>query len=159
MEYNVIAAGIELVGTRISHISIKNSIENLRRDAKRSMGLNIHEPLVKEEDGRFISKMTIDFEVAVDSDEEQNLSLQLSVEGVFLSQNGIGEEDFCRLVVVNGAAAIIGIARGKIESITAAVFNEGKIVIPFVNVIDYYREVAVKNMPKKKKTRAANKVQ
>lgn len=158
MEYNVIATGIELIGTRINYISVKNSIDSLRKDAKRSMGLNIHEPLVREEGGLFISKMTIDFEIVVDQDEEQNLSLQLSVEGVFLSQRGIEEEKFLQLVVVNGAAAIIGIARGKIESITASVFSEGKIVIPFVNVLDFYREEAKKTRPKRKKTKTANEM-
>lgn len=46
------------------------------------------------------------------------------------------------LVGVNGAAALIGIARGKVESITANIFNNGKIVIPFVNVIDYYKGIS-----------------
>ena len=45
-------------------------------------------------------------------------------------------------MIVNGAAALIGIARGKIEAITANIFNNGKIVIPFVNVIDYYRNLS-----------------
>jgi len=45
------------------------------------------------------------------------------------------------LVAVNGAAAIIGIARGKIEAMTANIFNSGKVVIPFVNVIDYYKSL------------------
>lgn len=49
-------------------------------------------------------------------------------------------DDFQPLVAVNGASALIGIARGKIESLSASIFNTGKIVIPFVNVIDYYKE-------------------
>lgn len=48
---------------------------------------------------------------------------------------------FEQLVAVNGAAAIIGIARGKIEAMTANIFNSGKVVIPFVNVIDYYKSL------------------
>ena len=44
-----------------------------------------------------------------------------------------------QLVMVNGAAAVVGIARGKVEAITANIFNNGKIVIPFVNIIDYYK--------------------
>lgn len=42
---------------------------------------------------------------------------------------------------MNGAAALIGIARGKFETISASIFNNGKIVIPFVNVIDYYKNL------------------
>ena len=49
------------------------------------------------------------------------------------------EDAFKKLVIINGAAAIIGIARGRIEAMTASVFNNGKIVIPFVNVVDYYK--------------------
>ena len=44
-----------------------------------------------------------------------------------------------KLVAINGASALIGIARGKIESLSSSIFNNGKIVIPFVNVIDYYK--------------------
>lgn len=35
--------------------------------------------------------------------------------------------------------AVLDIARGKIESLSSSIFNNGKIVIPFVNVIDYYK--------------------
>lgn len=49
------------------------------------------------------------------------------------------EDEFIKLVAINGAAAIIGLARGKLEAITANIFNNGKISIPFVNVLDYYR--------------------
>ena len=48
-------------------------------------------------------------------------------------------EDFKQLVIINGAAALISIARGKIESITSNIFDSGKVVIPFVHVIDYYK--------------------
>lgn len=67
--------------------------------------------------------------------------MELSLEGAFLSQGSISEKKFKQLVAVNGAAAIIGIARGKIETLTANIFNNGKIVIPFVNVIDYYKSM------------------
>lgn len=49
------------------------------------------------------------------------------------------EDEFKQLVAINGAAAIIGLARGKLEAITSNIFNNGKISIPFVNVLDYYR--------------------
>ena len=62
------------------------------------------------------------------------------LEGAFLSERNMEEKQFKELVIVNGAAALIGVARGKIEAISANVFNNGKIVIPFVNGIDYYKE-------------------
>lgn len=84
--------------------------------------------------------MQIDFEVEINQSESQTCKLQLVLEGAFLSERNMEEKQFKELVIVNGAAALIGVARGKIEAISANVFNNGKIVIPFVNVIDYYKE-------------------
>ena len=57
-------------------------------------------------------------------------------EGLF-SQMAIDFE--VEIEQTDGAAALISIARGKIESITSNIFDSGKVVIPFVNVIDYYK--------------------
>ena len=66
----------------------------------------------------------------------------MSIEGAFLSTKDVEEENFKQLVLVNGAAAIIGIARGKLEAISGNIFNNGKIVIPFVNIVDYYKSLS-----------------
>lgn len=142
MELNLIAAGIELIGTTIKSINVENNIVDVEREAKRSFGLNINEPQFKEFDNDYFSKMTIDFEIVVEQSEEQRCKIELSLEGAFISRQEIDGDAFKQLVIVNGAAAIIGIARGKIETITANIFNNGKIVIPFVNVIEYYRSMS-----------------
>lgn len=67
--------------------------------------------------------------------------MKLSLEGAFLSEGEVDEKSFKQLVGVNGAAAIIGIARGRIEAITSNILNNGKVTIPFVNVIDYYKSL------------------
>lgn len=85
--------------------------------------------------------MTIDFEIEVEQSEEQKFTMTMSLEGAFLSEEGVDKKNFQQLVGINGAAAIIGIARGKIEAITANIFNNGKVAIPFVNVIDYYKSM------------------
>lgn len=145
MELNLIAAGIELVGTTIRSISVENSIVDVEREAKRNFGLNINEPYLESVEDGFFSQMTIDFKVEVDQSEEQKFKLEMSLEGAFLSMGEIDEMTFKQLVGVNGAAAIIGMARGKIEAITANIFNNGKVVIPFVNVIEYYKSIAEEN--------------
>ena len=136
MEFNLITAGVELVGTTIKNISVENDIVDVEREAKRNFGLNINEPYFEIVENGFFSQMTIDFEVEIEQSEEQKFKLDMSLEGAFLSVGDIDEKNFKQLVGVNGAAAIIGIARGKIETITANIFNNGKVVIPFINVID-----------------------
>lgn len=141
MEFNMLATGIELLGTTIKMINIDNSIVDVEREANRSFGLNINEPKIEKDEDGFFAQMTIDFEVEIEQSQNQRCKIELSLEGAFLSKGKIDEEAFNQLVCVNGASAIIGIARGKIESITGNVFNNGKVVIPFVNVIDYYKSM------------------
>lgn len=112
---------------------------NVQKEAKRSFGLNINEPSFETIDEGFFAQMAIDFEVEIEQSEDRNFKLELSLEGAFLSEKNTEEEDFKQLVIINGAAALISIARGKIESITSNIFDSGKVVIPFVNVIDYYK--------------------
>ena len=139
MELNRIATGIKLVGTTIKEISVENNIVNVQKEAKRSFGLNINEPSFENIDEGLFSQMAIDFEVEIEQTEDRNFKLELSLEGAFLSEKNTEEEDFKQLVIINGAAALISIARGKIESITSNIFDSVKVVIPFVNVIDYYK--------------------
>lgn len=142
MEFNLVAKGIELVGTTIKNISVDNSIIDVEEEAKRSFGLNINEPYYEKIENRIFSQMTIDFDIELEQSEEQKFKMEMSLEGAFFSEEGIEDKAFEQLVEINGAAAIIGIARGKIESITSNIFHNGKIVIPFVNVIDYYNSTS-----------------
>ena len=142
MELNLVATGIELIGTTVKSLNVENNIVDIDRDAKRSFGLNINEPEFQKLDDALFAQMLIDFEVEVNQSEDQRCKIQLSLEGAFLSRGTIDEDSFKELVIVNGATALIGIARGKIETISANVFNNGKLVIPFVNVIEYYKSLA-----------------
>ena len=142
MELNKIATGIELIGTTVKSLVIDNSIVDIAREGKRNFGLNINEPEFQETEGRWFGQILIDFKIEISQAEGQECLIQLSVEGAFLSDGSVDIDAFRELVIVNGVAALIGIARGKIESITANIFNNGKVVIPFVNVIDYYKSLS-----------------
>lgn len=141
MELNLIAAGIELVGTTIKNLTVENTIVGVEKEAKRSFGLNINEPYFEKTEDGFFSQLTIDFEIEIEQSGEQKFKMELTLEGAFLSEGGIDEKNFKQLAGVNGAAAVIGIARGKIEAITSNIFNNGKITLPFVNVVDYYKSM------------------
>lgn len=81
MDLNLIAAGIELVGTTIKSISVENNIVDIEREAKRNFGLNINEPYFETVEDGFFSQMTIDFEVEIEQSEEQKFKLEISLEG------------------------------------------------------------------------------
>lgn len=141
MELNLVASGIELIGTTVKSLKIDNNIVDVERNGKRSFGLNINEPKFQKTEGTLFAQMLIEFEIEVHQFEEQKCKINLALEGVFMAKGAVKDEAFKELVIVNGAAALIGIARGKIEMISASIFNNGKIVIPFVNVIEYYKSL------------------
>ena len=145
MEYNLVATGIRLIGSKINNIAINNNVVNIENDSKKKFGLCIKQPSFEEIESGILSIMTIDFAVELEQNNKEQFKMEMSVEGAFLSENGVNQEEFESLVAINGASAIIGIARGKIESITSSIFNQGKIVIPFVNVIDYYESLTDEN--------------
>lgn len=141
MEFNLVAAGIELIGTTIKNLTVENSIIDIEKKAKRSFGLNINEPYIEKVENGLYAEEVLDFEIEIEESEEEKFTMKLSMEGAFLSEGEVDEKSFKQLVGVNGAAAIIGIARGKIEAITSNILNNGKVTIPFVNVIDYYKSL------------------
>nr|WP_317363118.1 hypothetical protein [uncultured Blautia sp.] len=55
MELNIVATGIELVGTTIKDITVENNIVDIEKEAKRSFGLNINEPYFEETKDVFFS--------------------------------------------------------------------------------------------------------
>ena len=133
MELNLIATGIELLGASVAKLTVDNTIVDIENDAQRSFGMTINEPQFQN------IEMTIDFDIIINQSDNDNCNIHFTITGAFLSKGKISEEDFKQLVAINGASALIGIARGKIESLSSSIFNNGKIVIPFVNVIDYYK--------------------
>lgn len=141
MEFNLVAAGIELLGTTIKNLTVENSIIDIEKKAKRSFGLNINEPYIEKIENGLYAEAVLDFEIEIEESKEEKFTMKLSLEGAFLSEGEVDEKSFKQLVGVNGAAAIIGIARGRIEAITSNILNNGKVTIPFVNVIDYYKSL------------------
>lgn len=140
MELNKIATDLEILGTAIKELTIQNDIVDIEEDARRTFGMNIHEPVFEFEEESKLGQITVDFEIEIIQFKNQKCSIELSIEGGFYSTANMKEEIFKEMVAINGAAALIGIARGKIETISASIFNNGKIVIPFINVVDYYKE-------------------
>ena len=98
MKLNIVATGIELVGTTIKNITVENNIVDIEREAKRSFGLNIKEPYFEETEDGFFSQMTIDFEIEVEQSEEQKFTMTMSLEGAFLSEEGVDKKNFQQLV-------------------------------------------------------------
>ena len=67
-------------------------------------------------------------------------TIVLVIEGTFSSPSTIPDQEFLMLLNVNGGAALYSIARAKVETISSLTYAEGKIVLPMVNILQFYQE-------------------
>ena len=138
---NEITANFFLVGCSIRHIDISNDLVFMNGNEKIQLEIGV-KPVyqgVKNNKHSGTIKMRIDIYAERKDDPEQKASLCTTIEGVFSAPEEMEEGQFMQMVAINGAAALYSIARGKIEAITSNSFASGKIEIPFVNFLDYYK--------------------
>ena len=144
MNLNEITAGIELVGNNINKLVIENSLVNFADAKEKKIDFCINKPRFEKDEDSLMGQIEIGFKIDLYNSEEQKYHMEIDIEGAFAPLGDVDEEQFKQLVMVNGAAALVGIARGKIEAISGNVLNSGKIVIPFINVLEYYKEASMK---------------
>lgn len=67
-------------------------------------------------------------------EEPRKYKISLTVNGAFTDDKDINEEDFKKLLSVNGCASLYSIARSIITSITSQSVVSGSVILPMINV-------------------------
>ena len=142
MNLNQVAANLDIVTSVVHTFNANCKMFKISDENKKEFSLDIKcsEPTVGE-DAKF-GKLLMQLNVSIMS-ENTELSpdtFELVVEGVFSSPSSISDDEFMGLLNVNGGAALYSIARAKIEAISSLIYAEGKILLPMVNIIQYYQE-------------------
>lgn len=142
MNINQVAADLEMVGCSVRNLSITNDLISIRDDDELHLDLDIlpvYEDIIEQEHrGRVVLNLYID---SVRKErEDQKMEISVTFEALFRSTDSMEEQAFIELLIINGATALYSLARGKIEAISASIFLDGKIVLPFVNIIQYYHQ-------------------
>ena len=142
MNINQVAADLEMVGCSVRNLSITNDLISIRDDDELHLDLDIlpvYEGIIEQEHrGRVVLNLYID---SVRKErEDQKMEISVTFEALFRSTDSMGEQAFIELLIINGATALYSLARGKMEAISASVFLDGKIVLPFVNIIQFYHQ-------------------
>ena len=147
MDFNKITAELDFVGSSVHNVEIKSDMIRISNSTKKNFGLDIKcsKPLVK--DNEKFGKLLMQVEVSLFKEDEELEpdSFKIVIEGVFKASNETSDEKFMELLNVNGGAALFSIARSKIEMLSSMTYAEGKIVLPMINIIQYFAE---RNTPK-----------
>lgn len=141
MELNKVSADFYFVGIVIKKLNIDNSIIILSDSIEKKMSFDVINIDSKETENGFLGTAQIGVVVELWDDKEKVSSFQIELEGCFGSPLSIGDKRFKELLALNGVAALYSICRAKVETISAAMLFDGKIVLPFISVPDYYKEL------------------
>ena len=142
MNINQVAADLEMVGCSVRNLSITNDLISIRDDDELHLDLDIlpvYEGII-EQDHRGIVVLNLYIDSVRKEREDQKMEISVTFEALFRSTDSMEEQAFIELLIINGATALYSLARGKIEAISASIFLDGKIVLPFVNIIQYYHQ-------------------
>lgn len=141
MELNKVSADFYFVGTVVKQLQINNNIIVLDDSIEKKMGFDVLDIRVQKEEKDFLGTAQIGVVVELWNGENKVSDFQIELEGAFKSPLSVGEERFNELLSLNGVAALYSICRAKVETISATMLFDGKIVLPFINVVDYYKEL------------------
>ena len=148
METKKYESGFQLIGTSIKEFSIKNSYYRMNSENSKNKSIKLGRRITElnSEDNKLYGLLEVTLEVYIADNDNINddyddadynqYHISLKMEGAFSADSQISENDFKRMIDVNGCAAIYSIARAFIINTTAQTMLEGQIVLPLLNFFD-----------------------
>lgn len=132
----------QMVANTISEINISNTLINLddSSDLERTFSLDLKNLEIEEHDTYKSAGLDVQITVLIEEkakETNKKFSLDMVVQGVFVDDKNVSNNDFENKLKLNGVAALFSIARGCITNISAQCLAEGKIVLPLVNFMDF----------------------
>ena len=142
MDLNKITADLEFVGSYIHNVEIKADMIKIYDNTQKNFGLDIKysKPLIKgnEKFGKLL--MQVEVSLFKEDTSLEPDTIKVVIEGMFKSSSELVDEKFLELLNINGGAALFSIARSKIEVLSSITYSEGKIVLPMINISQYFSE-------------------
>ncbi len=139
IEFDKVSTDLYFLGSKIDEITVKNNIVHLSENAKKQLSFDIIEIKINDSEDSHIGQIRIKIVIFVQSEDGVS-NIDLVAEGCFSAPKEVDAERFQNLVAINGAAALYSICRSKIEVLSSSVYYTGKLTLPFINILDYYKE-------------------
>ena len=142
MNLNQVAANLDFIASVVHTLNVNCKMFKITDANKREFSLDIKcsKPTIGE-DAKFGKPlMQINVSVMQENADLEPDTFELVLEGIFSSPASLSDDEFMGLLNVNGGAALYSIARAKLEAISSLIYAEGKILLPMVNIIQYYQE-------------------
>lgn len=133
----------QLIGSRITEFSINNSYYRMTTENSNSKKISLDRKVSEmyTDDDYICGLLEVSIEVYIkdnneDVQDENQYSILLKMEGAFRASNQMSEENFEKMLDVNGCAALYSIARAFIMNTASQTMIEGQIILPLLNFFD-----------------------
>lgn len=143
MNVNEFSANIQYKNSFITECSITSNLLDIGEDAVLETEVKVAVSKLslsddeKEKLGRV--RLTLDGNCSVPENSDAKLEYHIVLIGEFSTAAATKNEDFNASLWLNGSTALYSIARAKIETISTTVLNNGKIILPMVNMMELLR--------------------
>ena len=140
---NQISADIQFIGSCIQELKLLNNIIALNNDDKRTFGIdiNVHDIDDQDKDNALIGLVDLGVSIKVASKNKKKTKMDIVIQGCFKSTNPkLSKDDFEGMLYVNGGSALYSFARSLVYSLSANMYQSGKLLLPMVNIIELLKE-------------------
>ena len=134
MDITQIKAQFQFRGNTIRSISLTNNFVTLNghENLKRSMDTEYEIIEIEELDNEIQGVLTLKVLARVTGNNDKKFEISILLEGFFVGEN-MDIENFTKMLVTNGSAALYSIARAQILSLSSQSLAGGEFILPMVN--------------------------
>ena len=147
------ASEMQLLSSLISECSFENNLISLGQDTVIENELKVAvSNIIKDTNSNLKNgsvRITLKGNIHIEKNPTAQCKYRLVVEGQFSFPMDKSDDDFNQLLWVNGSSILYGIARAKMEVMTSMVFDNGKITLPVINMLDFIQDQHSKNHAEK----------
>ena len=142
IDLDKITAELTFLGSTIKKLDVETHRQRIDEMTKKEFALSLKYSQPQIVDEHKIGQLLLQISVSVKSEAvEPDDKFVLVLEGTFMADKDIEEEKFLSLLNINGGAALYSIARTKLEIISTSSYMDGKILLPMINMIQYYKHI------------------
>lgn len=141
MDTQKIKASIQLVGTSIENLNIRNDFiaynESLPGEKKIDVSYAVRSIGLAQDQTKKIGLLDLIISISA-MIEGRSFELSMTMKGLFEIAPECEDATFKKMLEINGCAALYSMARASISSISTQMFTVGNIVLPLVNFIRFH---------------------
>ena len=137
-------ASLELEESFISECNFSNRLISLGSDAilTNNAEIAVSNPYMSTDNIKKLGRVrvTVSGNLVVETNSSARCDYKMVVEGVFSTVKTKDDEEFGKLLWINGTSVLYGIVRAKMEVITSTIFESGKITLPLINMVEFVKK-------------------